>query len=863
MVHTAEADVVCPAVAAEDPNGLLGKVFLVVQNILARVAVAVERFKRRNQVFCCRRVLIAVVDGVKVRAASRFHSFRSLVGFRNGFDFVDQTVADRVLAEIHAVAVLGVVLKQRVCPSGAMAVLVDGVRRGRRGPAPNGRAARRVGDIHSVAEQLRDESRVGGLRAARARAGELQKRGLVLAADDGVVRKIFLDADVFDHVVERRLLLILRFARDHLQGVGRAHADADAAAHAVHGGDGHRVFVNVLALAFFVCKRGNGGRRSRFLGVKRIGADRRVRADICALVALYAGVGVPLGNHDRNAALLVSGSALFERAVRMIHEGGNGKAVAVHLADGLHDGIDHLDELRGTLVRRGLCIIRRIRPLGGHVDLHIGGSACIDRLFVHFDDLFALLHELLCLFLHVADGFRLGQHLGKGEERRLQNRVGALAKADLGGDVDRVHGIKLDVVLRDVTLCLCVKLFGKLCGIPLAVDEEHAAGLDVLHHFEALFNIGGVVASHKVRLVDVVGALDRLVAEAQVGNGHTAGLFGVILEICLYIFVGMVADDLDGVLVRTNRAVAAKTPELALDGAFRRSVGRGLLGQGKVGHVIVDADGEAALGMLFLKVLIHGKDGCGRGVLGTKTVTAAADLNVSAGFVQRGDDIQEQRFTDGAGFLSAVKYSDLFDGSGDRIRKMLDAERTIQTDFHKTDLFALRGQIVDDFFRNVADGAHRNDHAVSIRRAVVVKQLVVRAELFVDLVHVLFNDSGDGVIIFVARLSVLEEDVAVFVRTAHHGALGVERALAERMHSVHVAHFLEVFVVPNLDLLDLVRGAETVKEVDERHSAFNGGKVRDRAEVHDLLRVRLGEHREARLAAGIHVGVVTEDVQRM
>ena len=58
-----------------------------------------------------------------------------------------------------------------------------------------------------------------------------------------------------------------------------------------------------------------------------------------------------------------------------------------------------------------------------------------------------------------------------------------------------------------------------------------------------------------------------LVAEAQVADGDAAGLLGVILEVCLNVLVGVVADDLDGVLVGANGAVAAQTPELALDGA--------------------------------------------------------------------------------------------------------------------------------------------------------------------------------------------------------------------------------------------------------------------------------------------------------
>ena len=81
-----------------------------------------------------------------------------------------------------------------------------------------------------------------------------------------------------------------------------------------------------------------------------------------------------------------------------------------------------------------------------------------------------------------------------------------------------------------------------------------------------------------------------LIAEAQVADGDAAGLLGVILEVGLDVLVGMVADDLDGVLVGANGAVAAQTPELALDGAGRSNAGNGLLLQRQVGDVIHDAD---------------------------------------------------------------------------------------------------------------------------------------------------------------------------------------------------------------------------------------------------------------------------------
>ena len=91
----------------------------------------------------------------------------------------------------------------------------------------------------------------------------------------------------------------------------------------------------------------------------------------------------------------------------------------------------------------------------------------------------------------------------------------------------------------------------------------------------------------------------------------------------------------------------------------------------------------------------------------------------------------------------------------------------------------------------------------------------------------------------------------------------VEGALAEGLHGVHVHHVGQILVVPDGDLLDLVGGAEAVKEVDKGDAALDGCQVGHGAQVHDLLGVGLAQHGKAGLAAGHDVGMVAEDVQRV
>ena len=134
-------------------------------------------------------------------------------------------------------------------------------------------------------------------------------------------------------------------------------------------------------------------------------------------------------------------------------------------------------------------------------------------------------------------------------------------------------------------------------------------------------------------------------------------------------------------------------------------------------------------------------------------------------------------------------------------------------------------EVIDDLVCNVADRTHCNDHAVCIGSSVVVEELVVCTELGVDLVHVGLDDCGQLIVELVAGFPVLEEDVSVLVASSHVGMLGIQSVLPELLNGLHVAHVLEIVIVPDLDLLDFVAGSESVEEVDERNLAGKGCQV--------------------------------------
>ena len=91
----------------------------------------------------------------------------------------------------------------------------------------------------------------------------------------------------------------------------------------------------------------------------------------------------------------------------------------------------------------------------------------------------------------------------------------------------------------------------------------------------------------------------------------------------------------------------------------------------------------------------------------------------------------------------------------------------------------------------------------------------------------------------------------------------VQAVAAELSNSLMVDQVIEIFIIPDLDLLDFVRCTETIEEVDEGKFALDCCAVRNGSQIHDFLYAGFAEHCTSGLTGSIDVGVITEDVQRV
>ncbi|KAF5048362.1 hypothetical protein DSECCO2_450910 [anaerobic digester metagenome] len=578
-----------------------------------------------------------------------------------------------------------------------------------------------------------------------------------------------------------------------------------------------------------------------------------MRAGLYTLVALDAVLSNPMRYEGSNTALLKLGGTGRQGSIE--RHLGNRNIIALQVHDGFHDILCKVIGI-GRNQAGGLVALGNLR----RNDNLVQSIACaVDCSPVLLDDILALLEEgLLDILLDQVNGLSLGKNLTDLEEGSLHNGIDAASKPGLLGNLESVDVVEADLLLDDLLLHLTGQVLKYFVGRNLAVEQKYTTLLERAEHVIAT-DVCGVVTSDEVGMVDQPRHLERALAEAQVTYCDTTTLLGVVGEISLCIEVGIVADDLDGVLVCTNGTVGAKTPEHAGHNILGGDVDGLVDGDGAIGDVIVDANGEV-VESLACKVVIHSLGVAGGEVLAGQTEASADYLHVgSAHLAEGGNDILVEGLAEGTGFLGAVEYGDSLHRGGNCLYKVFCTERAIKAHLQNTGLSTLLVQVVTGPFKGIGTASHDNDNIGCIGIADIVKEVVGTAGKRGNLIHVLLHHLRKCFIIRVYGLTTLEVYVLVLGGDFQLRVLGAHGTLAEAADILFVYQRLEIFIGDLLDLLKLMGCPETIEEAEERNLCLECGQMGNQGQVHGLLNVVCTGHGKAGVAAGHDVGVISEN----
>ena len=869
VVEAAKPDVVRPAVAADDPHGSLDE--------SVGDAPQLAGLRRDDPL----QSLPELDDSLPLDLDA---GIGGLVGFEQRGTDVAQAGAETAhqLARVarlpverhpHAEPELGVVLEERVGPGGAASVPVHGPGSGGLVAPVDGRAAGRVGDDHAIVEELREELEVRRLPAPRAGPREFEEGQEQLDVLDltGVERVPIRIRQREEEVPARRVGRVPRRPLHHVDGpvprLALALRRTDLHTERAPGAITRRDLQGEPRLAELAPPGGSRleGRRGprEAAGLVDLGADDRVRADEHALAALDAEGLVPDRDLGRDPTLLpargpgrvgpVGGQSAHRQGIALPRD---------------HPGRDPVHEV-GRLGRHGSAQLGAARDRRRDRRLEQVRQRGIHGLPVPLD------HRLAPPAVRLADraldrGDRLvpRQHAADREEARLHDGVHAARHARRARHPVRVDHEHPHALVDDLTLGGPRQAVPDRLRTVRAVEEEHGAGLGVPEHVEALEE-RELMARDEGRAADEVRGVDGPGPEPEVRHRHRARLLGVVDEVALGVVIRLLADDLDRALVRADRPVGAEAVEdRAHVGRILRGEG-GIPGQAGLRHVVVDADREVRArprARHRVEDALHHARGeflRAEAVAPSDHLRRSRESPTARGrrLGHRRHHVQIERLAHAARLLGAIQHRERAHRGRQGRQEGLGRERAVEPDLEDTDLLAVPREVLDRLLGGLPSRAHDDDHALGIGSPDVVEEVIGAADERGESIHRVLHQGRAGPVVRIGGLPRLEEDVGVLRGAADDRVVRRERPGAVGPDQIVTDHGPEVLGRERLDLGDLVRGAEPVEEVQERHPRLQGDRVGDRGQIHGLLDRAGGQHREAGGPGRHDVAVIAEDRQ--
>jgi hypothetical protein len=142
---------------------------------------------------------------------------------------------------------------------------------------------------------------------------------------------------------------------------------------------------------------------------------------------------------------------------------------------------------------------------------------------------------------------------------------------------------------------------------------------------------------------------------------------------------------------------------------------------------------------------------------------------------------------------------------------------------------------VHGFFGSLGARAHQHDHALRIRRAVVIEQVIGAAGLRGKAIHHRLHNPGTAAWNGVQASRAWKNTSGFCAVPRMIGRSGLSAFLPELNDVLVVHQRADGLVADGQNLAHFVRGAEAVKEMNERNARFERGDLRHQRQVGNFL----------------------------
>ena len=290
-----------------------------------------------------------------------------------------------------------------------------------------------------------------------------------------------------------------------------------------------------------------------------------------------------------------------------------------------------------------------------------------------------------------------------------------------------------------------------------------------------------------------------------------------------------------------------------------------------MGHVVVDADGEMILGLIFAEFIEHRLDHRRGEFLGRQPVAAANhswhgrhwQRTRAMRFHQGADHTEIHRLAGGTRLLGAVENGNGFNRGGQRRQESVGGKRQEQPDLQYADFLAALVEVSGSFASSLGARSHQDHDTLGVRIAGIVEQVVAAASQFGELVHRRLDDSRHLEVVRIAGFAALKVGVGILRGAANEWPIRIQSTSAMRQHQIVADHGADVVIGEHGELVDFMRSAEAIEEMDERQPRFQGRGMGDQRHVVGFLHRVGGQQAEAGRPHRHHILMIAENGQAL
>ena len=165
-------------------------------------------------------------------------------------------------------------------------------------------------------------------------------------------------------------------------------------------------------------------------------------------------------------------------------------------------------------------------------------------------------------------------------------------------------------------------------------------------------------------------------------------------------------------------------------------------------------------------------------------------------------------------------------------------------DSHDTHLLTLCSQMIHRLTDGFRHRSHGNDHSLGCRIAIIVEQSIFAAGNGSQLLKILLNNVGHRIIKRIRCFTCLEINIIILCCSSCYGRIRRQSPVTETLQCFLVDERCQLLSRQCFYLLNFVGCAESIEEMKEWYTAFNGTEMSYCSHIHHLLHGACGKEGE-------------------